>query len=162
MKLKLKEIKTVIEIDELFAVVERIWPEVFTPVIGQEQVDYMLKNYQSPANIAEEINQGAHYYLLDFEGRHVGYTAFEENEGEIYLSKIYLDQSVRGQGLASELFAWYDQKARGKKLRLNVNQGNRRAIEVYEHRGFHRVGERYAEIGEGFVMNDFIYEKNCR
>lgn len=35
------------ELDELMAVIQEVWPEVFVPIIGQKQVDYMLKTYQS-------------------------------------------------------------------------------------------------------------------
>ena len=43
-----------------------------------------------------------------------------------------------------------------------MNQGNKLAISVYEHRGFTRVGERYVDIGEGYVMDDYIYEKEIK
>lgn len=35
------------ELDELMAVIQEVWPEAFVPIIGQKQVDYMLKTYQS-------------------------------------------------------------------------------------------------------------------
>lgn len=147
-------------INQLFEVVQVIWKDVFTPIIGSEQVAYMLKNYQSIENITHEINEGARYFLLTYENQAVGYTAYEETEEHIYISKLYLAEGVRGKGLSSDIFNWYETLAKGKKLHLNVNQGNKLAISVYEHRGFERVGERYVEIGEGYIMNDYIYEKN--
>lgn len=155
-------VKSPDEVNELFHVVQEIWQEVFTPIIGKEQVTYMLKNYQSIENIQSEINNQAKYFLLSYEGEAVGYTAYEETNEHIYISKLYLSSNLRGKGLTSSIFNWYEELGAGKKLHLNVNQGNELAIAVYEHRGFSRVGERYVEIGEGYIMNDYIYEKELK
>ncbi|MGX7012790.1 GNAT family N-acetyltransferase [Vagococcus silagei] len=160
MTLVKQEVKTATEVEELFIVLERIWREVFTPIIGANQVEYMMENYQSPQNIRQEIEDGAHYFLLTLDGKPIGYTAYEINDEQVYISKIYLGSESRGKGLSSEVFNWYEEIGKGKKLHLNVNQGNKLAISVYEHRGFERVGERYVDIGEGYIMDDYIYEKD--
>jgi len=47
--------KKIIQSPEDFQTLDRlikeIWPEVFTPIIGSDQVAYMLAHYQSPAAI---------------------------------------------------------------------------------------------------------------
>ncbi|MBO0475619.1 GNAT family N-acetyltransferase [Vagococcus sp. DIV0080] len=159
MTLQKIPVTTTSDINTLFPVVTDIWQEVFTPIIGDKQVAYMLKNYQSIENITKEIKEGASYFLLILDDVPVGYTAYEETDDFIYISKLYLTSTLRGKGLSSDVFAWYESLATGKKLHLNVNQGNALAISVYEHKGFTRVGERYVDIGEGYVMNDYIYEK---
>lgn len=156
------EVKTHEDIENLFKVVEVIWKEVFTPIIGSDQVSYMMVNYQSVKCIEKEINEGAHYLMLMYEGKCVGYTAYEESYEQVYISKLYLDSNYRGLGLSSEVFRFYDNLGKGKVLHLNVNQGNALAIAVYEHKGFKRVDERYVDIGEGYIMNDYIYEKDLK
>ena len=86
------------ELDELMAVIQEVWPEAFVPIIGQKQVDYMLKTYQSKKQIQKELAEGVSYFLLKSEGKTVGYTAYEEIKGKIYLSKIYLLNKARGHG----------------------------------------------------------------
>lgn len=162
MKLQRQKIETKEEVEELYHVIQRIWPEVFTPIIGAEQVAYMLRTYQSPENIFSEISNGANYFLLKAEGEPIGYTAYEVQEEVIYLSKIYLQDSVRGKGYSSEVFDWYEEVARKnhkKRLRLRVNQENKRAIEVYIHRQFVNKGVLISPIGEGFEMTDYVFEK---
>jgi GNAT superfamily N-acetyltransferase len=159
MKVTFQPINTSAEVQELVSVIREIWPEVFTPIIGAEQVRYMLATYQSPEKIQEEIVAGANYFLLQMNEQIIGYTAYEETTERIYLSKLYLTPAVRGKGVSNQLFDWYETLATGKTLYLNVNKGNQQAIAVYEHRGFARVGERTVDIGEGFVMDDYIYEK---
>lgn len=96
------------------------------PIIGQKQVDYMLKTYQSKKQIQKELTEGVSYFLLKSEEKTVGYTAYEEINGKIYLSKLYLLNKVRGQGLTSSVFRWYEELAAQTKEReifLRVNQG---------------------------------------
>ena len=111
--------------------------------------------------ITKEIQAGAVYLILEEERRPVGYTAYEETDAQLYLSKLYLEHTTRGKGYASAVFDWYETLAAGKTLHLNVNKDNQKAIAVYEHRGFVKVGERVADIGAGLVMDDYIFEQRC-
>ncbi|WP_431021594.1 hypothetical protein, partial [Chromobacterium phragmitis] len=45
-------------------------------------------------------------------------------------------------------------------LMLTVNRHNAEAIAVYEKRGFRVRGEVAADIGNGFVMDDYVMAKN--
>ncbi|BFT72400.1 GNAT family N-acetyltransferase [Paenibacillus sp. P36] len=42
---------------------------------------------------------------------------------------------------------------------LTVNRNNESSIAVYEKKGFRTVREQIVDIGNGFVMDDFIMEK---
>ena len=44
-------------------------------------------------------------------------------------------------------------------MRLDVNRDNA-ATGFYERIGFTKVGEAVTEIGEGYVMDDFVYERS--
>ena len=46
------------------AVADEIWHEHFVPIIGEEQVDYMLEKFLSPEDLVEQINSGYQYYLF--------------------------------------------------------------------------------------------------
>lgn len=150
------------EIDELVAIIKEVWPEAFVPIIGQEQVDYMLATYQSKEQIEKEIAEGVQYFLLRKQGQTVGYTAYEIIDSKIYLSKLYLLNQVRRQGLTTAIFHWYEQLAKEQgitEIYLRVNQGNTQAIAVYKHQGFELVGELVSDIGQGFQMVDYKMKK---
>lgn len=150
------------EIDELVAVINEVWPEAFVPIIGQEQVDYMLATYQSKEQIEKEVATDVQYFLLKKQGQTVGYTAYEIIEDKIYLSKLYLLNHVRGQGLTTAVFHWYEELATEQGIEeifLRVNQGNTQAIAVYQHQGFEIVGELVSDIGQGFQMVDYKMKK---
>jgi hypothetical protein len=40
-----------------------IWTEHYVPIIGRDQVDYMLDRFQSSDAIARQIESGCKYYL---------------------------------------------------------------------------------------------------
>ena len=162
MKLTKKELKTETDIANFYPTLVDIWQEVFTPIIGQDQVAYMLRVYQSKENIFQEIKEGARYFGLFLGEECVGYTAYEQKETYLYISKLYIKSSLRGKGYMREIFKAYDSLSAtlGLKQRLRVNQHNTQAISVYEHLGFKKIETDVADIGNGYVMDDFIYEKN--
>ena len=162
MKLTKKELKTETDIEIFYPTLVDIWQEVFTPIIGQGQVAYMLRVYQSMENILQEIKEGTRYFGLFLREECVGYTAYEQKETYLYISKLYIKSSLRGKGYMRAVFEAYDclSLSLALKQRLRVNQHNTQAISVDEHLGFKKIGTDLADIGNGYVMDDFIYEKN--
>lgn len=45
-----------------------------------------------------------------------------------------------------------------KKIYLTVNKTNIKAIRVYERFGFEKTDQVVFDIGNGYVMDDYIYE----
>lgn len=142
---------------------ETIWREYYTDLLGKAQVDYMLTHLQSAEAIRRQITkEGCRYFLLEWEGDLIGYTAFQEQEDALFLSKLYLLRPARGHGAASQTLAKLEQMAREKGLSriwLTVNRGNQNSIAFYLKKGFRILREEAAPIGGGFVMDDYIMEK---
>ena len=44
------------------------------------------------------------------------------------------------------------------KIWLTCNRNNTNTLNVYKHWGFKKVREEVADIGNGFVMDDYILE----
>ncbi|EPI00191.1 acetyltransferase, GNAT family [Enterococcus faecalis 13-SD-W-01] len=147
---------------ELMPVIKEVWEEAFTPIIGADQVKYMLETYQSETQIREEAESGVKYFLLEDNGEIVGYTAYELLDDAVYLSKLYLLKKTRGKGHTSAIFSWYENLAKeaGKSaVCLRVHQKNQQAIDVYQHKGFVIEKELISDIGQGYVMDDYWMKK---
>ncbi len=155
------KITTKEQLDDFYPVLVKIWKEVFTPVIGSNQAEYMLENYQNKDLIMQEIAEGVNYYALLIDGVYVGYIAYEVRKDYLYLSKIYIASEYRNQGFMREVFDWFDELGHkyGLKQHLCVNQGNTQAIRVYQHLGFQLLKEKITDIGEGYQMVDYVFEK---
>ncbi|MGN0077695.1 MAG: GNAT family N-acetyltransferase [Coriobacteriales bacterium] len=148
-------------IDELSVFASRIVKAHYDPIIGPEQNDYMIELFQSPRGIAEQIAQGSRYYLCLHGGQQAGYIAFYPKGDAMYLSKFYLDARFRGQGLSRQMLAFVEEAARAEGLaaiELNVNRNNP-AVNAYIHLGFDVAAQVTADIGHGFIMDDYLMRK---
>ena len=160
--MEFKEVKTAEEIDCLTGLIQEIWPEVFIPIIGKEQVDYMLVHYQGKDVITAEIERGVRYFFIKEQDRFIGYFAYSLEEDHLAVSKIYFKKEFRGLGLSSKVFSYFEEAARSnkkEKLVLHVNRLNKQAVEVYLHRGFKIVKTVDQPLGDRFFLNDYWMEK---
>jgi GNAT superfamily N-acetyltransferase len=158
-----KEVKGDADFEILLGLIGEIWPEVFVPLIGKEQVDYMLVHYQGKEVIAREIERGLRYFLVESGGSSIGYFAYLPEDDRLFISKVYLKKSHRGRGLSSGIFAHFEEYARKnqkKKLFLHVNRFNKNAVDVYLHYGFEIVKIVDEPLGEKYFLNDYWMEKH--
>ncbi|MDZ7613369.1 MAG: GNAT family N-acetyltransferase [Flavobacteriaceae bacterium] len=147
------------------ALAQIIWREHYTPIIGPDQVEYMLAKYQSVAAMQEQINSGYSYYLMVVQEIPVGYLSLRLNAHAVFLSKIYVLKEQRGRGIARAAmnFVISETTRAGLGLiTLTVNKNNTGSIHAYEKMGFVNKGSIVTEIGEGFVMDDFVMEMELR
>jgi len=139
-----------------------IWMEHYEPIIGQEQVHYMIEKFQSPEPVQNQINNGYQYFFLRLKDENAGYMAFNQEDGKMFLSKMYVAKPYRKQGIAGAAFAFAEGECRINGLGsiwLTVNKHNSHSIAAYERLGFVTIREQVADIGNGYVMDDFVMEK---
>ena len=96
--------------------------------------------------------------------RIVGYTGghVEADTNRFFISKIYLLKEHRGEGLCSATIRFYERLARERgldALYLTVNKHNEMAIRAYKAKGFEVIDAVETDIGDGYVMDDYIMEK---
>ncbi len=158
------EVKNLKDIKETAMLAHSIWNEHYIPIIGKEQVDYMLANFQSEQAIKEQIDEGYRYFLTYNNGKAVGYFAIlaDSKDGSLFLSKFYVDKDFRGQGIGRHCISYMEDicKANGlNRIWLTVNKYNSSSIKAYEKLGFRKVEELVQDIGNGFIMDDYRMEK---
>lgn len=155
VKLKSEDISTVQQL------AREIWEEHYLPIIGQQQIDYMLDLFYSTEKIQKELEDGVFWEILYLENEAIGYLVCEVEEENIQLSKLYLKSKVRGKGLGKFLIDRSIEIAKENNknsIRLNVNKNNTQSIAFYERVGFLKVEAGVFDIGSGYFMDDFIYE----
>lgn len=146
----------------LAGLAEEIWSEYFTPLIGSEQTRYMVENFQSPSAISQQIADGFRYFLVSLSAQPIGYMAVkpEKYTEKLFLSKFYLKADYRGCGYARRMSDYLKNLAFSQGLReiyLTVNRHNHTAINAYRALGYVQSGEQVKDIGNGFVMDDYIF-----
>ena len=156
------EVLTEEQIEIVESLAEEIWTEHYIPIIGKEQVDYMLDRFQSKESISDQIRSGFLYFLIGKDNQFIGYIGVQPKGDELFLSKIYIKASERGKGLGKKAIQFIERLAKEKGLRkiaLTVNKNNSDAINAYERLGFENLGSVIQEIGGGFIMDDYKMEK---
>lgn len=152
--IRIKQATTREEANTIAVLAKKVWEHTYIPIIGKAQVDYMLDKFQSAAVVWESFEAGIYDYRLAYiEDQLVGYLAFQQKEAEVFISKLYVDPDRQKQGIAKRLFAEVSDQP---IIRLTVNKYNTVAIQVYEHIGFEKEEAVVAEIGNGYVMDDYV------
>lgn len=166
-KLKLVKINKE-EISTVQKLAREIWDEHYIKILSQEQIDYMLGKFYSTEKIQSEIEDGVLWEMLmdddlpaGSHGKPIGFLSCKIESDKVYISKIYLKAETRGNGLGKFLLnrAIDLAEQNGKKsIYLNVNKYNTDSIAFYERNGFVKIDEGVFDIGNGYVMDDFIME----
>lgn len=150
------------QVPRVAALAKEIWTEHYTPIIGAEQVAYMLEHFQSANAMTEQIQNGYLYYLMEVDGTAAGYAAIHPENDIMFLSKIYVHHDFRHQKIAARTLSYIEEITREHGLHriyLTVNKNNFGSIAAYEKLGFRKVRTQKADIGGGFFMDDDIMEK---
>ena len=163
MKSMIKEVVSSEDIKTTANLAYKIWTKHYVPIIGQDQVNYMLENLQSEKAISEQLKSGYLYYLIYQEDVPVGYLGLRPNypNGKLMISKIYIDSTARGLGYGYKLLDFVKQLCLERKIEriwLTVNRHNIDSINWYKKKGFVVDGEKQIDIGNGFIMDDYILE----
>jgi diamine N-acetyltransferase len=144
---------------------ERIWPEAYGSILTDNQISYMLSLMYSEESLASQINQKQHQFIIAYDDTEpVGFASYglkSMHETGVYrLHKLYVIPGLHGKGVGKKLIQCIvdDILPKGaEKLELNVNKQNR-AIQFYEKMGFNITREEKIDIGEGFIMDDYVME----
>ena len=152
--------------DDIDAVIELaglIWRHHYPGIISIQQIDYMLAQRYTPAVIRAQMQSGTAWWEQVRVGeRMIGFTQYELYGRSMKLDKLYLHQDFQQRGHGARVLAHIEDEARRRGLiavRLNVNKHNHKAIAAYRKSGYATVETVVDDIGGGYVMDDYVMEK---
>lgn len=157
------KVATSSDIANIHILAKEIWTQHYTPIIGVPQVSYMLEKIQSQAAIETDILNGYVYYIAYSDGTPCGYSAIKIDNSALFLSKFYVKQNYRKKGVGKSILNYIDTYAKqncAKRMWLTCNKHNDKSLAVYQKLGFTIIDECITDIGKGFVMDDYVLEKN--
>lgn len=142
-----------------------IWRAHYPGIISREQIDYMLGRMYALDTLRDELlNQSIRFERMLWANELVGFAAFGPlaDPASWKLHKLYLLPKLHGKGLGTKLLNHCEiqvQSLGAQRLLLNVNKRNTRALAAYERNGYTVLESVTVEIGNGFVMDDFVMAK---
>jgi ribosomal protein S18 acetylase RimI-like enzyme len=151
----------------LTALAETIWRQHYTPIIGNAQVEYMLAGRYTAERLRAYIGAENRWMDILFLGAEaVGYCSYSRSAPagpqEMKLEQLYLRADQRGKGLGGFMLRHVEARAREQgqsSLMLTVNKHNEDSIAIYRKAGFTVREEAVFDIGNGFVMDDYVMVK---
>lgn len=195
MSVSFRPVESPEEVERLASLADEIWHEYWPALIGEDQTDYMVEQFQSLGAIKRDMAEHAYEYWFivaqeddgesstdagesagesanaseggadaeSAEARIVGYTGghVEPETNRFFISKIYLRAEERGKGFASATIRFYEDLCRTRNLHaayLTVNKHNELGIRAYRAKGFETIDAVETDIGNGFIMDDYIME----
>jgi diamine N-acetyltransferase len=121
----------------------------------------------SADQIQRELSEGVSWKVLeDDSGAPIGFLSYHlEADARVKLNKLYVLPEIQGKGmgLAALQHVLDSAQALGaSSVWMQVNKANHRAVAVYKKAGFRIAKEAVFNIGNGYVMDDYLMEKAVR
>lgn len=144
---------------------KRSWENAYADILSKEQMEYMLSTMYSQAEILKHFDNPYYHYFLVFDEKlnlwdgFLGYENHYENQ-TTKLHRIYLVPESKGKGLGRNTLEFLNQRVKDagdNRIVLNVNKYNS-AKSFYESQGYKVYDEGVFDIGNGFVMDDYLME----
>ncbi len=143
---------------------KHFWPVAFESILTAEQIAYMMEMMYSYAALEKQMNEGHQYAIAQKNNENVGYVSFETSHNQsnkTKIHKLYVSPNHQRLGVGKEMTDYVALQALesdNNALFLNVNKHNTKAINFYNKHHFFLAKEEIIDIGNGFVMDDFVFE----
>lgn len=154
---------TTADIPLLRTLAQTIWRESYPGIITADQIEFMLGWMYSVEQLTSEFSEGVPWELVEENGESIGFVSYKlEADGRVKLNKLYLLPEHQRRSHSRALLSHVCERSRAlgaREVWLQVNKRNARAIAAYQKFGFHIASEAVADIGHGFIMDDYFMVK---
>ena len=140
-----------------------IWPATYGEILSKAQLDYMLANFYAITNLENQMDAGQVFELIFEDNNVIGFVSYEFNCKKtklLKIHKIYLLPEKQGKGFGKFMIDKIVRIAKSndqKGIFLNVNKYNKARF-FYEKLGFVVSKDEVIDIGNGYVMDDYVME----
>ena len=156
---------TAADVEPLNALAREIWLAHYPAIVSMPQIEYMLaQRYNAGVVLGELRRDDLWWDKLLVGGALAGFASYflTGAPGEMKLDKLYVHPRCQRRGYGGMMVARACEVAAARgcdRLTLAVNKNNRSAIDAYLKHGFRIAAAVVKDIGDGFVMDDYIMEK---
>lgn len=156
---------TVNDIELIQSVAKITWPITYGKILSKEQLYYMIDLIYSKSALEQQLGlQKQLFYIINIDDLNLGFVSLEHNyqsQAITRIHKLYLLPESQGKGIGKLVLDFVELEAKKMlsiKVSLNVNRFNP-ALFFYNKNGFKNVAEENISIGNGYLMEDFVLEK---
>jgi ribosomal protein S18 acetylase RimI-like enzyme len=153
---------TLNDVSEITALAKVIWHQHYPDIITLEQINYMLEKMYSAKSLQQQLTELQHvFYFVNWDGQNVGFISVNNTTGEDWhLNKFYVLQHIAAKGIGSKAFDLLLAALKPEKMTLTVNRKNYKSINFYFKNGFKITEVKDFDIGNGYLMEDFVMTRS--
>ena len=148
------------DIPHISKLANTIWHQHYPSIISMEQINYMLNLMYSDKSLNEQMTVKRHdFYFIQQNNINFGFISVNKIEGstdDYFIQKFYLDQTLAGKGSGTHAHNALIKILNPSQMKLTVNRQNYKSINFYFKNGFKIESVADFDIGNGYVMNDFV------
>lgn len=142
------------------------WGATYGEILSADQSAYMLEMMYSNESLSNQMHNGQHFILIRHSEteEYKGFASIEyhyKRTNKTKIHKLYVLPDNQGAGIGKTLIEYISSlasKQGDKYITLNMNRFNR-SHGFYTKMGFSIAGEEDIDIGNGYLMEDYIFEK---
>lgn len=142
-----------------------VFIDYYNGLIGNKQATYMANLFLSSKAIQDLIDKGAIFKLAMNNNEPIGFIEYVLEENKVFLSKLYVRKDLRHTGIGKMMLEdciRFAKQNNRNTIYLTVNKGNTPSIDIYNHIGFKQIDSMVNDIGNGYVMDDYIMELHIK
>lgn len=133
------------DLAKVSALLGRSWHATYDDLYGAEKVSEITASWHSVAALKERLVRPESEFVLADDGTRIGgmaYAAMDGDEKDVaILHQLYVEPELLGQGIGRDLFAELETCfPAARRMRLEVDPKNERAVRFYSGLGFGEVG----------------------
>ena len=125
------------------AMLSETWHDTYDGIYGREKVAELTKAWHSVDALKSRLTKPRSDFIVVDDGAEIGGMAYvSQVDGETsMLHQLYVRPGQQGQGLGEKLLIEAEACFPDvRKIRLEVEEANNRAVKFYERNGFRMVG----------------------
>jgi len=148
-------------IAEIALIAAETWPSTYGHFLPEGQIPFMLEKMYNPQILTQQMKEGTHFYLANLQEKTIGFAAvsvIDDKAKKAKLHKLYVLPNIQKNGAGKALLQAsidYAKKTGCTTIELQVNNQNI-AKQFYEKQGFYVKEAAVFDIGNGFVMDDYV------
>ena len=133
------------DLPKVQALLGRSWHATYDTLYGVEKVAEITASWHSLDTLKRRLARPDSEFVVADDGSRIGgmaYAAMDKDEPDIViLHQLYVEPALMGQGIGRDLFAEVETCfPAAKRMRLEVEPKNERAVRFYTGLGFHEIG----------------------
>jgi ribosomal protein S18 acetylase RimI-like enzyme len=133
------------DLPKVQALLGRSWHATYDVIYGSDKVAELTVSWHGVPALKERLARPDSEFVVADDGRSIGgmaYAAMDKDEADVVnLHQLYVEPDLLGQGIGRDLFAEVETCfPAAKRMRLEVEPQNERAVRFYAGLGFHEVG----------------------